>query len=40
MDEIRLPLSYAGDREQARMIILSCVQEVIGDYPAQSRTAW
>jgi small-conductance mechanosensitive channel len=39
-DEIRLPLAYASDREQARAIILSCVQEVIGDYPAQSRAAW
>jgi len=39
-DELRLPLAYTSDREQARAIILSCVQEVIGDYPAESRAAW
>ncbi|MDA0206658.1 MAG: mechanosensitive ion channel [Acidobacteria bacterium] len=39
-DELRLPLAYASDREQARALILSCVEEVIGDYPAQSRAAW
>lgn len=39
-DELRIPLSYASDRPRARALILSCVEEVIGDYPAQSRAAW
>ncbi len=39
-DELRMPLSYLSDRARARAIILACVEEIIGDYPAQSRAAW
>ena len=39
-DEFVLPIHYSSDRERARALILSCVNEVIDDYPTRSRAAW
>lgn len=39
-DEIVIPISYGSNRQKARSIIQSAVEEVISDYPARSRAAW
>lgn len=39
-DEVRIPIRYGSDMELARAILKRCLEEVVGDYPEQSKTAW